>query len=180
MSDQLVTIESYQFLPEAEAVRMHLDSEGIAATLADAETVSTEWSLGNAIGYIKLRVPRSQADAALAVLGELKARRIARGQSPESDAIGHCLSCDTPLHANQSKCDNCGWSYADAEGEIDELAEVGLSTSDSTAEPREGVMDHLRSWKRPFIWILLLPTLAFLAFLAILIVVWIVQLITGI
>jgi hypothetical protein len=64
MTDDLVTVGQYQFLAEAEAARMHLDAEGIPAFLSDAETVNMDWLLGNAIGYIKLAVPRGQADAA--------------------------------------------------------------------------------------------------------------------
>jgi hypothetical protein len=175
MSDQLVTVESYQFLPEAEAVRMHLESEGIAAVLADAETVSTEWALGNAIGYIKLRVPQSQADAAQVILKELRSRRLERGQSRESDAIGRCLSCDSPLRTNQTKCEQCGWSYADNEVESDE----GQFPGETAAEPDESVMENLRGVKKPLVLMVLLPILIAIAFMAITMLGWIVELVTN-
>jgi hypothetical protein len=106
MSDQLVTVESYQFLPEAEAVRMHLESEGLSAHLADAEAVSTEWVLANAIGNIKLRVPESQADAARAVLSELRSRRLERSQRVTQLVVVYrvVLRC-TPTNRN---ADNAG------------------------------------------------------------------------
>ena len=68
MDDPLVTIEQYQFLPEAEAIRMKLESDGIPAILTDKEIVSMDWALGNAVGYIKLQVRQSQADQARAIL----------------------------------------------------------------------------------------------------------------
>ncbi len=172
MSDQLVTVESYQFLPEAEAVRMHLESEGIAAVLADAETVSTEWALGNAVGYIKLRVPQSQADAAQAILKELRSRRLERSESPESDAIGCCLSCGASLQPNLSKCEQCGWSYADGQEASDEYHETA-------ADPDESVMENLRAVKKPLVLMILLPILIAIAFLAITMLGWIVELVTG-
>jgi hypothetical protein len=175
MNDRLVTVESYQFLPEAEAVRMHLESEGIAAVLADAETVSTEWALGNAVGYIKLRVPQSQADAAQAILKELRSRRLERGQSPESDAIGRCLSCDSPLRPNQTKCEQCGWSYTDNEDESDEAQSPG----ETAADPDESVMDNLRAAKKPLVLMVLLPILFTIACLALTVLGWIVELVTN-
>ncbi len=178
MSDQLVTVESYQFLPEAEAVRMHLESEGFSAHLADAEAVSTEWVLANAIGNIKLRVPQSQADAARAVLSELRSRRLERSQSPESDAIGCCLSCGASLHSDQSKCGQCGWSYTDDEGESSEFANGG-STSETAVGHEVSVLENLRAIKRPLMLIVLLPMLLTFAFVAILILGWVIQLVTG-
>jgi hypothetical protein len=68
MADDPVTIARYQFLSEAEAARMHLEAAGIHAFLIDVETLNVNWLWGNAIGYIKLQVAESQADAALAVL----------------------------------------------------------------------------------------------------------------
>jgi hypothetical protein len=169
MSDQLVTVESYQFLPEAEAVRMHLESEGLSAHLADAEAVSTEWVLANAIGNIKLRVPESQAEAALAMLKELRSRRLERSQSPESDAIGCCLSCGASLHSDQSKCGQCGWSYTDDEEE----------SSETAAGHEVSVLENLRAIRRPLMLIVLLPTLLGSAFLAIVILGWVIQSVTG-
>lgn len=37
---------------------MHLDAEGIPAFLSDAELLNADWLLSNAVGYIKLAVPR--------------------------------------------------------------------------------------------------------------------------
>ncbi len=68
MADKLVTIASFRFLAEAEAARMHLEGAGVPAFLSDKEVVNIDWLLGNAIGYIKLQVPESQAEAAQAIL----------------------------------------------------------------------------------------------------------------
>jgi hypothetical protein len=49
MPDRLVTIETFQTLPEAEAARMHLSAHGIEAHLSDAEVVNMVGLLGNAL-----------------------------------------------------------------------------------------------------------------------------------
>lgn len=177
MSDRFVTLESYQFLPEAEAVRMHLAAEGINAYLADAETVSTEWSLGNAIGYIKLQVPEPQSDAARVLLNELRERRSERDFSPESDAVGRCLACGVSLSPNQSKCEQCGWTYADADDPSDEFTD---DAQPANAVGSEGsVLENLRAIKRPIMLVVLMPMLMGLALIAIVILAWVLQMVTG-
>src|SRR5262245_35757297 len=117
MPDDLVTVEKYQFLPEAQAAQLHLEEEGIVSFLADAETVNMDWLLGNAIGYIKLQVPRDQAQAALTVLEHKRAQTYARQQSESADASGEaCLACGRKLPTNQPTCAACGWTYT-SEGE---------------------------------------------------------------
>jgi hypothetical protein len=118
MADDLVTIETYQFLPEAEAARMHLEEEGVTAFLPDAELVNMVWLLGNAVGHIKLQVPRSQADRATVLLRELRARRTKRSPEREDDESSVCLACGRNIPEDESQCPVCGWSYGD-EGEPD-------------------------------------------------------------
>lgn len=177
MSDRFVTLESYQFLPEAEAVRMHLASEGINAYLADSETVSTEWSLGNAVGYIKLQVPQYQWDQARDLVEELRQRRHERDLSPESDAIGRCLACNASLSPNQSKCEQCGWTYADADDPSDEFTDDAQLADAMGSEG--SVLENLRVIKKPIMMIFVTPLLLVFASIAILILGWVLQLVTG-
>ena len=158
MTERFVTIDQYQFLPEADAVRIHMLAEGLTAQLADAETVSTDWALGNAIGYIKLQVPESQVEKARRMPGELRARRKAREEAPvDTTDAGRCLACDAKLQPDQATCPDCGWSYADAEGEESTDSEDALPAP--SAEKPESVMDNLRDLKGLLVLMLLAPIL---------------------
>ncbi|MBS0203298.1 MAG: zinc ribbon domain-containing protein [Planctomycetes bacterium] len=159
MNDPYVTVEQYQFLPEAQAVRMHLESCGVSAQLADAETVSTDWALGIAVGYIKLQVRQSQTGQATIVLDALRARRKERDEHPEDpSAPVRCLACNSPLDPDQPVCPDCGWSYTDAE-EIDDTQESESDTPPVRAPDAEGVMGSLRALKPLFVLLLLIPIL---------------------
>lgn len=150
MIETYVTIEKYEFLPEADAIRMHLEGEGIPATLADKETVSTEWALGNAVGYIKLQVPAEFEAQARTILQELTTRRKTRKAGMEG-ATNRCLSCDAEMTADQTACPKCGWSY----GEPDEVEQAVTAEREAATQP--GVLEGLRSLKTLTIWTVLLP-----------------------
>src|ERR1043165_3719990 len=62
--EELVTVASFQLANEAELAKLHLEEAGIHSFLADVETVNWDWFLGQAIGYIKVQVLQSQAEAA--------------------------------------------------------------------------------------------------------------------
>ncbi len=116
--NQLVTVASYSFTYQAEAAKMHLDAEGIPAFLADAETVTMDWLLGNAIGNIKVQVPRGMADAAKGILEKhFKRPAEAQEESEEGDETENttCLSCGADMPEDATSCPDCGWSYADAD-----------------------------------------------------------------
>jgi hypothetical protein len=118
MAEELVIVERYRFLPEAEAARMYLESEGITAFLADAETVNMDWFLANAIGNIKLQVPSAQAETARALLDRLRENQQQRrehGEENEEEGSAVCLACGGPMSEEASACPACGWSYTDVE-----------------------------------------------------------------
>ena len=172
--EQLVTIEQYQFLPEADAIRMHLQAEGIEAFLADAETVSTDWALGNAVGYIKLQVPASQEVAGRAVLELIRARRLEREGASNANT-NRCLACDGELLPDQASCLQCGWSYGtDGEADEPETEERSnqQSSTDSDQMKPESMMDSLRTLKRPMVLILLIPFFTVLFLYATTLVLW--------
>ncbi|MEM6327653.1 MAG: DUF2007 domain-containing protein [Bacteroidota bacterium] len=66
----LVTLTTYTSPFEAEIVRGRLEAEGIPAVVADAEMVTADWMMSQAIGGVKLRVPASALDRAREILSE--------------------------------------------------------------------------------------------------------------
>ena len=109
MAEELVTIKTFAFLPQAEVAKLHLDEAGIQAFVADAET--GHMLVANTVGFVKLQVPESQAEAALAVLSQRTYDADETGGLSEET---RCLSCGTTMSADQSTCPKCGWSYASA------------------------------------------------------------------
>jgi hypothetical protein len=171
MMRDLVTVASFQFPAEAEVARMHLQERGIQAFLADAETVSMDWLLGNAIGYVKLQVPSEQAQAALSFLEEVRAGHI---RNPEGSRraldAAVCLACGADLPAGEQKCAMCGWSYATKEGQSLEAEQAAEEEPADSEDVREAsITEALRSWKRPIILLLLSPLFVVLGLVALLI-----------
>ena len=68
MDDQLVTIRRFSQPWEADLARATLEANGIPAFVVDAHTVSMNWLLSNAIGGVRLQVPKSHMKAASEVL----------------------------------------------------------------------------------------------------------------
>jgi hypothetical protein len=167
MADELVTIRTFEFLPDAEAARMRLERAGITAMLADAEAVGTSWLLGNAMGGIKLQVLRTKAEAARSALGDVGPRRGVKqskkgkkGRNRGGD--DQCLACGAALKRDQAKCAVCGWSYLD---EVDEPGTEPEETSITTKPMAEeieresaavSVSESFHSLKRPMLIFLLL------------------------
>jgi hypothetical protein len=123
---ELVTVATYLYLYQAQAAHLFLSQAGVQSFIADAEVVAMDWLLSNAIGGVKLRVPRDQAEEAVEVL--------TRGHKPESTSSDEiddpqvsqeassleeddgwtafkCLVCGTEILESESKCPECGWSY---------------------------------------------------------------------
>jgi hypothetical protein len=122
MADDFVTVATFTNLPEAEAAKLHIESNGIPAKVTDAEIVSMDWLLGNAVGNVKLQVPQSHAEAAASLLeviaNERRKRREAASDddwdAPDDDL---CLACGAAME-NAERCPQCGWSWS--EGTSDE------------------------------------------------------------
>lgn len=69
MSD-FVTITTYNDYLTANLDKQKLDEQGINCYLADENTITLQWTLKNALGGIKLRVPKQIADEAIRILNE--------------------------------------------------------------------------------------------------------------
>lgn len=114
MVEKFVTVGGFQFAPEAEAARLCLEAEGIRAFIIDAEIVSMDWLVGNAVGYIKLQVPQSQAEQAMALLRQVSPRSRTESNAAGASTDGVCLACGEKLPESEPACAACGWSYADS------------------------------------------------------------------
>jgi hypothetical protein len=166
MEDQLITVETYQFLPEAQAAKLQLEGNDIQVFLADAETVNMDWLLGNAIGNIKLQVPRDQADKALGLLEEMRDKTSRRQRADKNTDETFCLACGAKLREDQARCPSCGWSYAGEEngapGAVHEVSDQGVST----VEEKPLRMSLLRALKEPMFWFFLAPVFILAMWLA--------------
>lgn len=60
MSDDVVTLATFNTPAEAQIAKNMLEEQGIKAMIADEETVGMAWVIGNAVGGVKLLVLESQ------------------------------------------------------------------------------------------------------------------------
>jgi hypothetical protein len=67
---RLLTVATFVTPLEAELTRGRLDEGGVEAIVTDAELVTVDWSMSNAIGGVKVRVAAEDAERARAVLSE--------------------------------------------------------------------------------------------------------------
>ena len=70
LTERLVTVAAFTTPLQAELVRGRLEDDGVTALVFDDEMVTADWTMSNAIGGVKVRVPESEAERALAVLAE--------------------------------------------------------------------------------------------------------------
>jgi hypothetical protein len=165
MEDQLVTVETYQFLPQAQAAKLQLEGNGITVFLADAETVNMDWLLGNAIGNIKLQVPAEQAEHALTILDDMREKARERREAEEEeddDERVRCLACGAKIPENQTRCPSCGWSYTGEENGKQGAAHE-VSGQDQVTQVKEKARPHrldlIRALTGPMFWFFLLAFL---------------------
>lgn len=111
MEQTLTTIATYRFAQQADLARVLLTEVGIQAFVADGNTVTMDWFLGNAIGYVKLQVPSSQAPMALEFFRAHPELLDAAHPEPHDTDRETCLACGAPLPGDAESCQQCGWSY---------------------------------------------------------------------
>ncbi len=68
MDDKLVTIATFGNAVEANLAKNRLETAGIRAFLADADTVDMAWQLAGALGGIKLQIPEGDEEVARSLL----------------------------------------------------------------------------------------------------------------
>ena len=70
MAGKLVTIATFDAPAKARLAQNALTDAGIRATVADESTVTMDWLLGGAVGWVKVQVMDEDADRAVTVLEE--------------------------------------------------------------------------------------------------------------
>lgn len=115
MDSTLVVVASYATAAEAELVRGILAEEGIPSSLADQHLLTVDPWVVHAVGPVTLRVERSRAAAAEAILARLAAEAAAAREAAADGEEGledSCLSCGVPFPEYLDRCPACGLSYA--------------------------------------------------------------------
>jgi len=117
VSEESVTLATFRFASKAEYTKWVLEQEGIQAFVFDSNTVMADWFLGNAIGYVKLVVPRSQAEAALEIVRRHPELLDQAQTEADENEPARCLSCNELFPEDSDRCPSCGWSYGEADEE---------------------------------------------------------------
>ena len=89
---KLVTIATFDFPAEAQAMRLLLEDQGLEVSITDDHLVGTNWFLANAVGGAKLQVIESKAELAKRFVEE--ARQSARQSSQVSDKPDITFDCE--------------------------------------------------------------------------------------
>ncbi|MFW5791985.1 MAG: DUF2007 domain-containing protein [Desulfohalobiaceae bacterium] len=89
--EHLVTVKTFLYPWEADLARSALEAAGIPAYVRDAETVSLNWFLSNALGGVRVQVPGELADKAREVL-EATAEDVA-WPDPDEQPLPTCPRC---------------------------------------------------------------------------------------
>lgn len=89
---ELVTIAPYRDVPTAGLVQSKLEGAGIPCFLDDEFTIGVNWLYSNALGGVKLKVPREYAEEALALLAS-DAESPAPEEASELPPASACPAC---------------------------------------------------------------------------------------
>jgi hypothetical protein len=103
MSDELVTVAVCTTPVEAGILKSRLEAEGIPACLMDDEAVGMVGILANAMGGVKVQVPRAYERRAMAIVEEEHGAGPARG-----GAAGVCSHCGSEIEPGFEACWSCG------------------------------------------------------------------------
>ena len=70
MAERLVTLITFSTASQAQMTKLALEDADFHVSMEDDNIVTADWMLGNAVGQVKIKVPESQAEAALELLRE--------------------------------------------------------------------------------------------------------------
>jgi hypothetical protein len=137
MSDPepLVTVATFDSLPQAELARSLLDEEGIRSFLADAETVNMAWYISGAVGGVKLQVAKSDF---------LKAERILnskRGRATSSSLDDYGLDNSTAVTNDPDAVRQEHWETEEPSDETSLTADPGSVRDEQTASAADDVIE---------------------------------------
>lgn len=136
VAEELVVVERFRDLVEAELARGKLESAGIRCMVADENLVRMDWFYSNAIGGLRLMVSGEDAEAARAILDEPIPEEILQPDAEGDYTQPHCPKCDSldisfetlnrpisytlmwlgcpvPIGKNNWKCYSCGAEWVD-------------------------------------------------------------------
>jgi hypothetical protein len=154
MSEKLITIATFGNAVEANLAKNRLETAGIRAFLADADTVDMAWQLTGAVGGIKLQIPADDEEVALSLLEkplEAVSRR-ATGSPRRKKRKVIKLTAITAAGPNMPSqpADELDEDEdeGDAYGEDDDEEDEEMSEIDQAAE---------RAWKSALLGILFFP-----------------------
>lgn len=86
----LVTIARYSHPFDAQVAKSRLEAQGLPAFIADEHMINMLWLYSQAMGGVRLQVPRSCAREALVALGEDDSQVVEREQG---DSTFQCPQC---------------------------------------------------------------------------------------
>lgn len=104
MPDELLPIATFVRPAEAVAARVALEAQGIMCFLKDENIISMDWLLGNAVGYVKLIVPASDAKRAR----ELLDTQFDDWPTFTQGQIWKCPQCGEEAARPFDTCPHCG------------------------------------------------------------------------
>lgn len=110
--NDFITIATYDDYLSANFDKHKLLEQGIECYLADENTVTIQWTLKNALGGIKLRVPALQTEEAIKVLNEKRDELPVdfKVEETENDLI--CPNCGSNNTATEKYSKSiAGWTW---------------------------------------------------------------------
>lgn len=94
----LITIATFSFPHEAHLAKSRLDAIGIPSFIADEHTINMDWLYSNALGGVRLQVPREFAAQALEALSDpIEIEPIPELEEEPEPRPPTCPSCGSPL-----------------------------------------------------------------------------------
>jgi DNA-directed RNA polymerase subunit M/transcription elongation factor TFIIS len=93
MPAEWVAVASFSQPVEAHLARTKLESEGIPCVVGDEHLVRVDWFLSNAVGGVKVMVPRSEAEHARDVLRPRPRLVVVAERGAPSDGEMICPRC---------------------------------------------------------------------------------------
>ena len=94
----LITIARYSFPYEAHIARSRLAAEDIPAYVADEHTISMQWLYSNALGGVRLQVPKDFVSSAREILHTELEAALVEQEGWDGNNCPKCGSSDTEFY----------------------------------------------------------------------------------
>ncbi len=93
MPGEWIAVASYSQPVQAHLARTRLEAEGIPCVVGDEHLVRVDWLLSNAVGGVKLMVPRAEIERARDALRPRPRLVVVHGRGDENDGEMICPRC---------------------------------------------------------------------------------------